>query len=72
LLGSGTLSGPLPQQAVSLPELTAGGRRPLRLANGEERTFLEDGDTVILLGFCEREGAARIEFGEARGTVVAN
>ena len=71
LLGSGTLSGPEADQAGSLLELTAGGKTPLQLSNGETRTFLEDGDTVILRGFCEREGAIRIGLGEARGTVVA-
>ena len=71
LLGSGTLSGPSPDEAGSLLELTAGGRQPLTLANGEKRTFLEDGDTLILRGYCEREGAARIGFGKASGTVLA-
>lgn len=71
LLGSGTLSGPEPEQAGSLLELTGGGKSALRLANGETRTFLEDGDTVILRGFCERPDAVRIGFGEASGTVVA-
>ena len=46
--GSGTLSGPLPEQAGSLLELTHGGKQPLTLANGETRTFLEDGDSVVL------------------------
>src|SRR5690606_19014944 len=50
LLGSGTLSGPLPEQAGSLLELTEGGKKPIVLPNGETRTFLEDGDTVILRG----------------------
>lgn len=71
LLGSGTLSGPAPHEAGSLLELTQGGKQPLTLANGETRTFLEDGDTVILRGHCERAGAVRIGFGEASGTVVA-
>ena len=70
LLGSGTLSGPEASQAGSLLELSDGGKAPLRLANGERRTFLEDGDTVILRGFCERSGARRIGFGECRGTVL--
>ena len=70
LFGSGTLSGPLPEQAGSLLELTQGGRQPLRLSSGETRSFLEDGDTVILRAFCEREGFRRIGFGECRGTVL--
>lgn len=71
LFGSGTLSGPHPDQAGSLLELALGGRRPLALSSGETRTFLEDGDTVVLKGFCEREGFRRIGLGECRGTVKA-
>ncbi|MGH8149572.1 MAG: fumarylacetoacetase, partial [Steroidobacteraceae bacterium] len=71
LLATGTQSGPLPGEAGSLLELSAGGRRPLRLANGETRCFLEDGDRVILRGYCARPGAARIGFGEAAGRVLA-
>jgi fumarylacetoacetase len=71
LLGSGTLSGSAPDQAGSLLELTLGGKHELTLPNGEKRTFLQDGDTLILRGHCEREGAVRIGFGEASGTVVA-
>ncbi|HSW08936.1 fumarylacetoacetate hydrolase family protein, partial [Aquabacterium sp.] len=71
LLGTGTLSGPLPQQAGSLLELTQGGKQPITLPNGQTRTFLEDGDSVILRAFCERPGARRIGFGECAGTVVA-
>lgn len=69
LLGSGTLSGPSPNEAGSLLELTQGGKQPLTLPNGEQRTFLEDGDTVMLRGFCQRDGATRIGFGSASGTV---
>jgi fumarylacetoacetase len=70
LLGTGTLSGPRPDQAGSLLELSDGGKKPITLANGETRTFLEDGDTVIFKGWCEREGARRIGLGECRGTVL--
>ena len=70
LLGSGTISGPRPEQGGSLLELTRGGTQPLRLSDGSERRFLEDGDTVILKAFCERPGARRIGFGECRGTVL--
>lgn len=70
LLGSGTLSGPAPDQGGSLLELSQGGKRTLRLANGETRTFLEDGDTVILRGYCEAPGARRIGFGDCVGTVL--
>lgn len=70
LFGTGTLSGPLPEQGGSLMELSAGGKRPIPLSNGETRTYLEDGDTVILRGYCVREGFRRIGFGECRGTVL--
>jgi fumarylacetoacetase len=70
LLGSGTQSAALPDGGGSLLELTAGGKRSLALAGGESRTFLEDGDRVILRGWCEREGYVRIGFGEAVGTVL--
>ena len=70
LFGSGTLSGPAPDQAGSLLELTQGGKQPLGLPNGETRSFLADGDTLILRGYCERAGARRIGFGECAGTVL--
>lgn len=70
LFGSGTLSGPTLDQAGALIELTAGGKNPLPLPNGETRTFLEDGDAVVLRGWCEKPGAARVGFGECRGTVL--
>jgi fumarylacetoacetase len=69
LLGTGTQSGPEPSAAGSLLELTAGGWQPITLADGETRTFLEDGDRVILRGWCERSGFVRIGFGEASGIV---
>jgi len=71
LLGSGTLSGPQPDEAGSLIELTQGGKQPITLPNGEKRTFLEDGDTLVIRGYCERAGAVRIGLGEVSGTVVA-
>ncbi|MCW5664158.1 MAG: fumarylacetoacetase [Piscinibacter sp.] len=70
LLGSGTISGPAPEQGGSLLELTKGGKQPVTLASGEQRRFLEDGDTVFLKAFCERPGARRIGFGECHGTVL--
>jgi fumarylacetoacetase len=70
LLGTGTLSGPEPEQGGSLLELTEGGSRPIALANGERRSFLGDGDTVILRARCEREGWRPIGFGECVGTVL--
>ena len=70
LLGTGTLSGPLPAQGGSLLELSAGGRQPLTLPGGETRTFLEDGDTVTLRAYCAAPGAVRIGLGSVSGTVL--
>ena len=70
LLGSGTLSGPTPDQAGALIELTQGGKQPIALPNGEQRTFLQDGDAVVIRGWCEKAGAARIGFGDCWGTVL--
>lgn len=70
LLGSGTVSGPTPDSRGCLLELTARGTEPLRLPDGEERRFLEDGDEVILRGYAERPGARRIGLGECRGRVL--
>jgi fumarylacetoacetase len=71
LLGTGTLSGPEADQGGSLLELSQGGKQVIHLHNGEQRTFLEDGDTVILKAHAMHAGARRIGFGECRGTVMA-
>ena len=70
LLGTGTLSGPTLDSACALIELTTGGQNPVQLPGGETRTWLQDGDTVILRGWCEKPGAVRIGFGECVGTVL--
>ena len=70
LLGSGTQSGPSADQGGSLLELSQGGKQPLTLPNGEQRTFLQDGDTVAIVGYCEAPGRQRIGFGPCVGTVL--
>jgi fumarylacetoacetase len=70
LFGSGTLSGPLPEEAGSLLEMTRGGSADITLKSGEKRTFLEDGDRVILRARCEKEGFASIGLGEASGQIL--
>ena len=65
LMASGTISGSERGSEGSLIELTRNGAEPLRLADGSERTFLEDGDEVVLRG---RAGA--LELGEVRGRVL--
>ena len=71
LFGSGTLSGPKPEQGGSLLELTLGGKHKITLRNGEQRTFMEDGDTITLRGHCSRAGAARLGLGEVSGTLIS-
>ncbi|HEY3833638.1 MAG TPA: fumarylacetoacetase [Acidimicrobiia bacterium] len=70
LFASGTVSGDAPDSWGSLMELSWGGARPVQLAHESARTFLEDGDTVVLRGACCAPGKPRIGFGEAAGTVV--
>ena len=70
LLASGTVSGPTKESRGSLLERTWKGTEPLELPSGEQRRFLEEGDEVIMRGWCERDGARRIGFGEATGRVA--
>ena len=70
LIASGTVSGPEPENRGCLIERTWRGKEPLALPSGEERRFLEPGDEVILRGHCERDGFARIGFGDCRGVVA--
>jgi fumarylacetoacetase len=70
LLGTGTISAPTREGAGSLLEIADGGMRPIMLASGGTRTFLEDGDEVIIRARSCREGYASISFGELRGIVT--
>jgi fumarylacetoacetase len=69
LLGTGTQSGPTLAEAGSLLELSIGGSEPIQIGR-EQRTFLEDGDSVIFRGWCEKPGLARIGFGTAQGRIL--
>ncbi|MDI9347860.1 MAG: fumarylacetoacetase [Methylacidiphilales bacterium] len=69
LLGTGTISGPEPSQAGSLLELTANGKTPIAISNDEGRTFLLDGDSVLLKATCTANQAVSIGFGEAFATI---
>jgi len=71
LIGTGTLSTDQASGLGSLLEIRQGGKQPVQLANGETRSFLEDGDEVTLRAWCEADGAPRIGFGECVGRVVA-
>lgn len=70
LIASGTVSGPERDNRGCLLELTWKGAEPIRLPDGEQRTFLEDGDELILTGYCAREGATRIGLGSCRGVIL--
>ena len=69
LFGSGTISGPAPGTYASLMELSGGGKQPITLPGGEQRTFLLDGDTITLRAHCAAPGAVRIGLGEVSGTI---
>jgi fumarylacetoacetase len=63
MMGSGTVSGTTPETFGSMVELTLGGKIPIKLNDGTERKFINDGDTVIMKGYCKNNGT-RIGFGE--------
>ena len=69
LLATGTVSGDSPRARGCLLEMTRRGEEPLELPSGEKRVFLEDGDEVVLRGYCEKPGVKPIGLGECRGTV---
>lgn len=70
LIGSGTVSGPRKENEGCLLEITRRGAEPIRLPHGESRAFLEDGDEVILKGWCAASGFRRIGLGECRGLIL--
>ncbi|MBH8578178.1 fumarylacetoacetase [Nostocaceae cyanobacterium CENA369] len=70
LLASGTVSGPEKDSQGCLLEITQRGTQLVQLPTGEMRSFLCDGDEIILRGYCEKQGHVRIGFGECRGTIL--
>jgi len=68
-MASGTISGPMPDSFGSMLELTWKGTKPIKLSDGSERKFINDNDTVIMRGYCEKENL-RIGFGEVKGKVL--
>ena len=70
LLGSGTISGPEKDQRGSLLEISWNGTEPVELPGGVKRTFLEDGDLLVMRGWCQGDGY-RVGFGEVEGTILA-
>lgn len=69
LLASGTISGPTPDSSGSLLELTWRGTQPIDLPNGEQRRFLQDGDTITMTGYAQGTGY-RVGFGEVTGEIL--
>lgn len=69
MMGSGTISGPTEDSFGSMLELTWGGQKPLTLKDGTERKFINDGDTVIMRGFCTKDNV-RIGFGEVSSKLL--
>ncbi len=70
LIATGTISGKEKSERGSMLELSWRGTDPIELPSGEQRRFLEDGDEIIMKGYCEREGFRRIGFGECRGRIL--
>jgi len=70
LMATGTVSGKEKSERGCMLELTWRGTEPVELPSGETRRFLEDGDEVIMRGYCEREGFRRIGLGECRGRIL--
>ena len=70
LMATGTVSGKEKSERGCMLELTWRGKEPIDLPSGEQRRFLEDGDEIIMKGFCEREGFRRIGLGECRGRIL--
>ena len=68
LLGSGTISGPGPDQTGALLEMTAGGKTPVTV-NGQSRMFIQDGDEITLFGHAQGDGY-RIGFGPCTGRIL--
>ncbi|WP_108870258.1 fumarylacetoacetase [Aquimarina aquimarini] len=71
MMGSGTISGQDKNSYGSMLELTWGGKHPIRLKNGITRTFIEDNDTIVFRGKCEKEGVS-LGFGEVRTKILAS
>ena len=69
MMGSGTLSGKTPESLGSMLELTWAGQNPIKMSDGTERKFINDHDTVIMRGYCEKDGV-RIGFGEVSTEIL--
>eukprot|EP01099_Mayorella_cantabrigiensis_P002754 TRINITY_DN221_c0_g1_i1.p1 TRINITY_DN221_c0_g1~~TRINITY_DN221_c0_g1_i1.p1 ORF type:complete len:437 (-),score=117.42 TRINITY_DN221_c0_g1_i1:68-1324(-) len=70
LLGSGTISGPTPDSYGSMLELAWQGTKPIQFPNGEQRKFIQDGDSIIMSAFCRNDQGVIVGFGECEGTLT--
>jgi len=70
LMGSGTISGTEPNSLGAMLEQNKGGKEPIKLQDGSERKFIEDGDSIIFRGCCGTDPAALVGFGECEGTIM--
>ncbi len=70
MYASGTISGPTPDSYGSMLEISWQGKKPIQMPDGTERKFIQDNDTVVLRGWCEKDGI-RIGFGECSGKILA-
>jgi len=71
MYGSGTISGKEKDSYGSMLELTWAGKNPIKMSDGSERRFINDGDTVIMRGYCQND-TIRIGFGECKGKIKKN
>ncbi len=69
MMGSGTISGATPDSYGSMLELTWRGQNPLQLKDGSERKFINDNDSIIMKGYCKKDGI-RIGFGECKSKLL--
>ena len=72
MFASGTVSGPTDDERGCMLELSWGCTQPYELPSGEKRCYVEDGDEIVMTGFCQRDGYRRIGLGECRSLIVPN
>ena len=70
MMASGTISGSTPESYGSMLEIAWKGTKPVQMPDGTERRFINDGDTVTISGFAEKNGI-KVGFGEASGKILA-
>lgn len=71
LIGSGTISGTDPGSVGSFLEASAGGNQTIELSSGVKRTFLEDGDSITIRGWCGEKSTGLVGFGDCEGRIIS-